>query len=112
MFLMTWKAWPWRWTGWTAHFDQSRPRRRLCELTVSIGTTVDTEFNNLILGKGNGMLLFRKVSSQGGPREDLEQGGDGRGLVADIVDRPSDCVVVILVLGKPKVGYVVGYVVG
>jgi len=109
MLLMTWNAWPWRWTGWTADVDQSRPRRRLCELTVSVGTTVDTKFNNLILSKDDGMLLFLKVSGQAGPRKYLEQGGDGRGLVADIVDKPGDCVVVILVLAKLKVDDVVGW---
>jgi len=91
------------------HFDQSRARRTSCGLTVSVGTTMDTEFNNLILGKDDGMLLFCKVSGQAGPREDLEQGGNGRGLVADAVDEPGDCVVVILVLGEIKVDDVVGW---
>jgi len=76
---------------------------------VPVGTTVDTEFNNLIFSKDDGVLLFRKVGGQAGPRKYLEQGGDGGGLVADIVDKPSDCVVVILVLGKLKVDDVIGW---
>jgi len=74
---------------------------------TTVGTTVDTEFNNLIFGKGDGILLFCKV---GDPRKYLEQGGDGGGLVADIVDKPSDCVVFILALGKLKVDNMIGWV--
>jgi hypothetical protein len=76
---------------------------------VSVGTTVDTEFNNLIFSKDDGVLLFSKVGGQAGPRKDLEEGGGGGGLVADTVDSPSDCIAAILVLGKVEVDNVVGW---
>ena len=82
---------------------------RFWELTMSVGTPVDTEFNNLIWSKDDGMLLFGKVGGQAGPREDLKEGGGGGGLVADIVDSPSNCIVVVLILGKFKVDNVVGW---
>jgi hypothetical protein len=70
---------------------------------------MDTEFNDLIFSKDDGVLLFSKVSGQAGPRKDLEEGGGGGRLVADTVDSPSDCVIIILVPGKIKVDNVVGW---
>ena len=76
---------------------------------MSVGTTVDTEFNNLIFSKDDGVFLFGEVGGQAGPGKDLEEGGGGRGLVTDTIDSPSDRVIVILVLGKVKVDNVVGW---
>ena len=42
---------------------------------MSVGTTVNTEFNNLIFSKDDGMLLFGEVGGQAGPGKDLEKGG-------------------------------------
>lgn len=76
---------------------------------MSVGTSVDTKFNNLIFSKDDGVLLFREVGGQAGPRKDLEEGGGGGRLVADTIDSPSDRVGAILVLGKVKVDNVVGW---
>ena len=76
---------------------------------MSVGTTVDTEFNNLIFSKDDGVLLFGKVGGQASPREDLEEGRGGGGLVADPVDSPSDRIIAVLVFGKIKVDDVVGW---
>ncbi len=76
---------------------------------MSVGTTVDTEFNNLIFSKDDGVLALGKVGGQAGAGKDLEERGGGGGLIADTVDSPSDCVVAIVILGKVKVDNVVGW---
>ena len=75
---------------------------------MSVGTTVNTEFNNLIFSKDDGVFLFGEVGGQAGPGKDLEEGGGGGGLVADTIDSPCDSIVGVLVLGEIKVDNVVG----
>ena len=76
---------------------------------MPVGTTVDTEFNNLIFSKDDGVFTLSKVGGQTGPGKDLEERRGGGGLVTDTVDSPSDCIIAIIVLGKVKVDNVVGW---